>query len=155
MSRDKGTTRKKSLHCPRTKEQKDKLKILPRNGPGFLQLVPSRNIRGQPRDRRGKKGKKLQFLNFWQFLIFLNIFFCQSGSGFVPGRCRTKVFVLGFLLLLLSRDKGTPGQWNFFCPRTKGRQDKETFLSWDKGTMGRSVPDCPVETLACTVPNYF
>ena len=29
------------------------------------------------------------------------------------------------------------------CPGTKGQRDKETFLSWDKGTTGRPVPDCP------------
>jgi hypothetical protein len=32
-------------------------------------------------------------------------------------------FVLGFLLLLLSPDKGTAGQGNFFCLGTKGQQD--------------------------------
>ena len=31
-------------------------------------------------------------------------------SDFVPGRPGTEVFVLGHLLLPLSRDKGTPGQ---------------------------------------------
>ena len=35
LSRDKGTTGQKFLHCPGTKGQRDKLKILPRDGPGF------------------------------------------------------------------------------------------------------------------------
>ena len=50
--------------------------------------------------------------------------------------------------VILSRD--VLGQrsfpWNFCscpCSWTKGQQDKEIFLSRDKGTMGRSVPDCP------------
>jgi hypothetical protein len=32
--RDKGTTGQKFLHCPGTKGQRDKLKILPRDGTG-------------------------------------------------------------------------------------------------------------------------
>ena len=68
---------------------------------------------------------------------------CKICSDFVPGRPGTKEYVPGFLLLLLSRDKGTGGQGIFFCPGTKGQRDKETFLSRDKGTTGRPVPDCP------------
>ena len=44
-------------------------------------------------------------------------------SDFVPGRPGTEEFVPGHLLLPLSRDKGTPGQEFFFCPRTKGQRD--------------------------------
>ena len=36
VPRDKGITGQKSLHCPGTKEQQDKFKILPRAGPGQL-----------------------------------------------------------------------------------------------------------------------
>ena len=32
LSREKGTTGQKSLHCPGTKGQQDNLKILPRDG---------------------------------------------------------------------------------------------------------------------------
>ena len=49
--------------------------------------------------------------------------------------------VPGFLLLLLSQDKGTAGIGNFFCPGTKGLWDKKTFLSRDKETIGRPIPD--------------
>ena len=35
---------------------------------------------------------------------------------FVPGRPGTEKFVPGFLLLPLSRDKGTAGQGNIFVP---------------------------------------
>jgi hypothetical protein len=42
---------------------------------------------------------------------------------FVPGRPGTEEFVPGFLLLPLSRDKGTPGQENFFVP---GQRDNGT-----------------------------
>ena len=34
LSRDKGTMGQKFLHCPETKGQRDKLKILPRDGTG-------------------------------------------------------------------------------------------------------------------------
>ncbi len=35
-------------------------------------------------------------------------------------------------MLLLSRDKGTSGQGNFFCPGTKGQRDKLKILSRDR-----------------------
>ncbi len=44
-------------------------------------------------------------------------------SDFVLGRPGTEEFVPGFLLLPLSRDKGTPGQENFFLP---GQRDNRT-----------------------------
>ena len=44
-------------------------------------------------------------------------------SNFVPGRPGTENFVPGFLQLSLSRDKGTPGQENFFVP---GQRDNGT-----------------------------
>ena len=41
VPRDKGTTVQKSLHCSGTKEQWDKLKILPRNGPWpYFDILP-------------------------------------------------------------------------------------------------------------------
>ena len=72
--------------------------------------------------------------------------FCPAGR---PG---TEDLVPGFRVLLLSRDKGTAGRGNFFCPGTKGQRDTETFLSRDKGTTGRPVPvrpgtSRPLETL--------
>ena len=100
--------------------------------------VPSRNIPEQPRDRREKEFKNVQlkrkvfFDNFGFFLMFF----------FVPGRSGTKEFVPGFFLVLLSRDKGTAGQGNLFCPETKGQWDKKTVLSQDKGTNGCPVPEC-------------
>ena len=63
--------------------------------------------------------------------------FCPAGR---PG---TEDLVPGFRVLLLSRDKGTAGRGNFYCPGTKGQRDTETFLSRDKGTTGRPVPVCP------------
>ena len=54
----------------------------------------------------------------------VSLFFWEGY--FVQGRDGTEVFVLGHLLLPLSRDKGTPGQ--------------EFFLSRDKGTAVRPVP---------------
>ena len=44
------------------------------------------------------------------------------------------------------------GKGNFFCPGTKGRRNKETFLSQDKETTGSPILDCqetssPLETL--------
>ena len=47
-------------------------------------------------------------------------FFCFRPS---PGRPGTEEFVPGHLLLPLSRDKGTPGQENFFVP---GQRDNGT-----------------------------
>ena len=41
-------------------------------------------------------------------------------NDFVPGRPE---IVPGFLLLLLSRDKGTPGKGKCPCPGTKGQRD--------------------------------
>ena len=67
LSRDKGTTGQKSLLCPGTKGQWEKLKIFLRNGPRFRDLVT-----GQPRDRRNKRIKKLQFLKKkknWDFFF--------------------------------------------------------------------------------------
>ena len=57
------------------------------------------------------------------FPVFLS--FCFWESDFVPGRPRTEDFVPGFLLLLLSRHKGTAGQG--------------IFLSQDKGTSGQGT----------------
>ena len=67
--------------------------------------------------------------NFDNFLIFFEIFdlfltiFSQLGIDSVPGRPGTEDFVPGFLLLSLSRDKGTSGQGNIFVP---GQRDNRT-----------------------------
>ena len=43
---DKETTGQKSLHCSGTKGQQDKLKILPRNGPGWdFDILPQDGLR--------------------------------------------------------------------------------------------------------------
>ena len=49
--------------------------------------------------------------------------FLHLDSDFVPGRPGTEEFVPGFLLLPMSRDKGTPGQEFFFVP---GQRDNGT-----------------------------
>ena len=54
--------------------------------------------------------------------------FWQSGSGFVLGCPRTEEFVPGFLLVLLSQDKGTAGQGNFFLSRYKGTARQGNFF---------------------------
>ena len=43
LSRDKGTTGQKFLYCPGTKGQRDKLKILPRDGTGRDSQNPGRD----------------------------------------------------------------------------------------------------------------
>ena len=47
LSRDKGTPGQKFLHCPGTKGQRDKLKILPRDGTGRDSQNPGRDGPGQ------------------------------------------------------------------------------------------------------------
>ena len=74
------------------------------------------------------------------FPVFLS--FCFWESDFVPGRPRTEDFVPRFLLLLLSRHKGTAGQ-GFFLSQDKGTSGQGTFFVLDKGTTGCSIPDCP------------
>ena len=67
-------------------------------------------------------------------------FFCQIGSYFVSGCPGTVEFVPAFLLLPLSWDKGTLGQGNFFCPKTKGQQDKKLSLTRDGPGTSRPIP---------------
>ena len=54
LSRDKGTAGQENLFCPGTKGQRDKLKILPRDGTGrdFLRL--SRPVPGRPAGQNGR-----------------------------------------------------------------------------------------------------
>ena len=138
-----GTTGQKFLHCPGTKGQRDKLKILPRDGTVRDSQNPGRDGPGQPnsgtghgtkRDRAEKGCSKTEKdvlkqendvlkqeydvlkQEMWSFLK-------NSLINFVPGRPGTEGFVPGHLLLPLSRDKGTPRQEFFFCPGTKGQQD--------------------------------
>ena len=73
------------------------------------------------------------FLELFYFFDKFLTFFCQISSDFVPGRPRTKEFVPGFLLLLLSGDKGTVGQGNVFGPGTKGQRDRKLFCPETKG----------------------
>ena len=56
------------------------------------------------------------------FDLFLTIF-SQLDIDSVPGRPGTEDFVPGFLLLSLSRDKGTSGEGNIFVP---GQRDNGT-----------------------------
>ena len=126
-----GTKGQKFHPCPGTKGQRDKLKILPRDGILTACPVPSWKIPRQPWDKREKRVKKYRFLK--QKLFSINFYFIFQNFGlfltfFVLGCPRTDEFVPGFLLLLLSRDKGTAGQ-GFFLTLKKGRQVKKTFLS--------------------------
>jgi hypothetical protein len=57
------------------------------------------------------------------FSVLEHLFPGFLGGDFVPGRPETEEFVLGHLLLPLSRDKGTPGQEFFFVP---GQRDNGT-----------------------------
>ena len=61
LSRDKGTTGQKFLHCPGTKGQRDKLKILPRDGTGQPKPGTGRagiaKIRDGARDKTGQSRK--------------------------------------------------------------------------------------------------
>ena len=62
---------------------------------------------------------------------FRTSFFCFCSfweNDFVPGHPGTEEFVPGFLLLLLSRNKGTAGQGNFFLSRDKGTVGQEIFF---------------------------
>jgi hypothetical protein len=112
--------------------------ILPQDGPGRDFDSLSRPIPEYPRITKGQKGKKNKKRENLKKKKKLSWdFFCWSCHG-------------------------TKGQQTrkLFCPRTKGRQDNETFLSWDKGTMGCPVPDCPgmsfyLETLLPTYPNQI
>ena len=94
---------------------------------------------GQPRDRREKKGKDNKNLKkkifFDNFLLFFDIFFCQSDSAFVPGRPGTG---RDSLFKIPSR----PVPW----------QDFELVpLSLCPGTMKKLLSRCP-EKLPCPVP---
>ena len=119
--------------------QRDKLKILPRDGLGQnrteQKLKQENDVLKQKtmfynRKGRSKTGKWCSktgnLVFFWKFLIH-----------FVPGRHRTEGFVPGHLILPLSRDKGTLRQRD---TGTKGHRDKKIFLSRDKGTTGHPVP---------------
>ena len=147
LSLEKVTIGQKSLHCPGTKGQQDKLKILPQNGPGaqdgnltfchgtgregILIVCPirSRNIPGQPWDRREKR--VFFFFFFWTIFAFFAFFsFFTIRQWLCPG---TEEFVPGFLLLLLSRDKWTLGQGNFFVPVQRDSGRRKLFCSKTKG----------------------
>ena len=53
-----GTTGQKFHHCPGTKGQQDKLKILPRDGTGRDSQNPERDGPGQPKTRTGRGTKQ-------------------------------------------------------------------------------------------------
>ena len=60
-------------------------------------------------------------------MILLHCKYIAQEGDFVPGRPGTEGFVPGHLLLPLSRDKGTPGQENFFVP-SRGNATFNAFL---------------------------
>ena len=134
------TKGQKSLHCPGTKGQqdrspffvpgqRDKLKILPQNGPGrYFDILPrdrpgqdfdslSRPVPEYPRAATGQKEKNNNKITIFEKKKFLRFFF----HFFVPGRPGTEMFVPGFLHLPLSRNRGTAGQAKLFCPGTAGQ----------------------------------
>ena len=53
-----GTTGQKFHHCPGTKGQRDKLKILPRDGTGRDSQNPGRDGPGQPKNGTGRGTKR-------------------------------------------------------------------------------------------------
>ena len=53
-----GTTGQKFHHCPGTKGQRDKLKILPRDGTGRDSQNPGRDGPGQPKTGTGRGTKR-------------------------------------------------------------------------------------------------
>ena len=53
-----GTTGQKFLHCPGTKGQRDKLKILPRDGTGRDSQNLGRDGPGQPKSGTGRGTKR-------------------------------------------------------------------------------------------------
>ena len=58
LSQDKGTTGQKFLYCPGTKGQRDKLKILPRDGTGQDSQNLGRDGPGQPKSGTGRGTKR-------------------------------------------------------------------------------------------------
>ena len=148
----------KFLHCPGKKGQRDKLNIL-------LQDSLSKSGTGR---RKGRllffcqnpgqaTGQSLLFSMIScvrtsfpvleRPFLFQNILFCFETSFFCF-RTSFSCFLCSFEKVILSQD--IPGQRSLFqyfcsclCPGTKGQQDKGPFLSWNKGTTGRLVQDCP------------
>ena len=121
-----GTKGQKFLYCPGTKRQRNKLKILPRDGTGrdFLQAVPSRDVPGH---------------NHFQFCTFCTVLERPFSVLERPFPVLERPFPVFWGKVILSRD--VPGQknlsWDFCsypCPGTKGQQDKEIFLSRDNRT---------------------
>ena len=142
------TKGQKFLHCPRTKGQRDKFKILPWEGTGRDSLSKSGPGHGTGQllffcQNPGRDNCYffpmtffLQYLFLFLNIIFLfhNILSCirmffscfRTSFSFCP---RT------------SWDKGVC-PWIFAPALVPGQRDKEILLNRDKGTMGRSVPDC-------------
>ena len=140
-----GTAGQAKLFCPGTKGQRDKLKILPRDGTGrdFLRL--SRPVPGRPagqnyhlflhiyavfreKFQKKKKFQKKFFLaNFGHFLAIFWPFFGHFVPRDVPGQ------------RVLSRDICSCP-----CPGTKGQRDKKKKFVPGQRDNGTSRP---VETL--------
>ena len=89
-------------------------------------------------ERRKEEEKRQKFWKiffFWQFFSFFHFLFWQSCSDFVLGCTGTEEFVLGFLILPLSRDNRDKGTGTkdtrtrkLFCP--SGRKCQSCTLVW-------------------------
>ena len=109
-----GTKGQKLLLCPGTKGRRDNLKILPRDGTGPDSQNSGRDGPGEP----------------------------KTGTEHRTKQDRTEGFVPGHLLLPLSRDKGTPGQENFFVPGQMDDGKSRPGLSQDVPSLGNPTFDC-------------
>ena len=131
-----GTKGQKFLHCPGTKGQRDKLKILPRDGTGRDSLSKSGTGRGTGQSlffsmiscfRTSFPVLERPFL-FWNVLsCFRTSFSCYRTSFYCFGTSFS-CFLCSFGKVILSRD--VPGQRSLSrdfcscpCPRTKGQWD--------------------------------
>ena len=127
-----GTKGQKFLHCPETKRQQDKLKILPRDETGQDSQNSGWDGPGQPKSGTGKRCSKKEndvlkqekgvlkqekdVLKQKKDVLKQKIwsFYLKNFNSFCPGTSRDRGFCPG------QRDIGTR---KFFCPRTKGQRD--------------------------------
>ena len=142
--RDNATFRDKGTEVPLLTTGQAQNLAKGRDGPGRAGTAKirdgTRDKTGQNRKGRSKTGKwcsKTENVVLKQEKDVLNqendvrkqeiwSFFWKFWIHFVLGRPGTEEFVPGFLLLPLSRDKGTAGQAKLFCPGTKGQH----FVPW-------------------------
>ena len=116
----------------------------------------SKSCHGTGQDGPGQPVQIRAGTGFWQpvaynFWIFFFSFFLIFDF-FVPGHPGIKEFVPGFLLLLLSRDRGIAGQ-GFFCLGIKVQRDVP-FL--ENPNSNRSIQlFSPYQKWISTYMNYF